>query len=412
MKVKSEMTNIYPRAERVELEPIIGSSRSVARAPVRVAHESTSPPSETGDAIFIGAVPEWFKRDSLSEHERGVDITVRNRIVDFYQNKRRNIGVGEVYGLFAVEYEIGLFDSILGVFNVCEELRLINTTYSGITEQLFTIETNGSSNNSSNGNSSNNNNNYSNNHNNNSNIINTTEYTYLTEKYTDPTSFIGAKCGECNKQAEYFTSGFEFSCEECRGEDARHHRITGELAAALWDKKEEYWLLRGIEEHRDSWESVAEMVNERSGSGRRKSKEMCIFHFINQGILERIEEYETLPFSKFENQTTALVAFFSMLDGAISAAVAGEFLRVMQKKEREAECAEHLIAVAVEEAKRRVELKRRKIGRLQEVKLDAWIKKIELKMDAIEEMYGEVEAVRGELVEKRSNLMDEIARLN
>ena len=129
-------------------------------------------------------------------------------------------------------------------------------------------------------------------------------------------------------------------------------------------------------------------------------------------ILETLEEYHALPFFKFQNQITAFIAFLSTIDPVLSNKVSKEFLKIMKTKETQSEVIKELIDVAKNEALNRITLKQEKIHRLKKVRLEALIKKLELKIKAIYNMNKEPSEVRKELTEKRYGLLDELSKIN
>ena len=84
----------------------------------------------------------------------------------------------------------------------------------------------------------------------------------------------------------------------------------------------------------------------------------------------------------------------------------------MKTKETQSEVIKELIDVAKNEALNRITLKQEKIHRLKKVRLEALIKKLELKIKAIYNMNKEPSEVRKELTEKRYGLLDELSKIN
>ena len=129
-------------------------------------------------------------------------------------------------------------------------------------------------------------------------------------------------------------------------------------------------------------------------------------------ILERIDEYKTLPFHKFKNQVTSLIAFFSILDPSIANQLSKEFLKIMHNQQTQSEVTTHLINYAVTIVKELIVKKKGKIERLIKVRNEAYMKRIELKMAAIENMFKEATAVRNELIERREAMIAELNEIN
>ncbi|KAL6120581.1 hypothetical protein NUSPORA_02667 [Nucleospora cyclopteri] len=388
------MKNLFPKAQEVFIEETVGINRVNA-------HPPTSKDPKEGiklencsvkESIPLTAFPSWFKIDKPSSREKKIEIEARNFVVDFYREKKREIGVEETFLEFSKKCGIDSFDEFLDIFDFCEENKLINFL-SELEETSGDLPIESTEINS---------------------LIRIVDTKYFIKKYVDPSLLEKAVCLNCSEKASFFTADLFFVCNKCFEQEnyksyqkKNFHALSQQLIDGIWSKKEEFLLLKGIEKHGDSWEEVAQFV------GCKKSKEMCIFHFITLCILEAIEEYHVLPFTKFSNQITTFIAFISnSLDLSISAKIAKRFLAIMKSRETQSEVIDELLKISQEESMAVLEMSKVKVERLREVRLEALCKKISLKIQCIEKMYKEVGDVKEELIEKKNNIIQELSRLS
>lgn len=405
--------NVFPFAQEVILEEIVGKTRIASFPPTGVELKEGNEVYKTIVQNTFTELPAWFNENKLSKYELGIDIYMRNKIIEKYRKEKRNITIKETFEEICEKNYTGTdFEIFLKTFNFCEDNKLINygidiLTIFDIIKQLYYQDEKDISDEISNETNENN-----------KSIIVVKKHLYYKERYIKPELLKTVKCIKCNNSAQYFSSNLNFSCVNCYKSDAlinkKFHEITPELLNAIWSKHEEFYLLQGIEKYGDEWDKVMEYVNvnNKNELNVKKTKEMCIFHFINMCILETLEEYHALPFFKFQNQITAFIAFLSTIDPVLSNKVSKEFLKIMKTKETQSEVIKELIDVAKNEALNRITLKQEKIHRLKKVRLEALIKKLELKIKAIYNMNKEPSEVRKELTEKRYGLLDELSKIN
>lgn len=414
------MKNIFPGAEEVIIEEIIAAKRISSKIPSDVECLESNYSENT--------TPIYNSKQNSVLPANTADYDIKLKIVNYFLSKKRDITVKETFELVKQDLDSRnlVFIDFLTIFNWLEESKHINylvnmhigmSDINNLKRSILNNEKETNNKTKSTENSPNTA----------DKICAQSNHKYRTEKYIDPSKLLLTNCCKCENKANCFTSEFKFYCSNCtEGSSKRFHGITDNLINCMWSKKEEYYLLKAIETHKDNWELVEKVVNSPDNVSKTneenvseiipttktfKTKEMCIFHFINMCILERLEEYNTLPFTKFQNQITPLIAFFSSVDCHISYKLVKKFFSIMHEGKSQTDVSKELLLTAIEECKLLINNKKEKIQRLNLVKIDAYLKRINLKIQSIEDTFNQVAKVKEELVEKREGLMEEIKLL-
>jgi len=391
------MQNIFPTAEKAAIEETIGIKRPSGTVP---AEQATKLPNNMAGApktnIFTFR-PEWFDKETISEWEKNVfkDVEnymeIRNNIIALYENESVELSLSVL-----TRFDYNLNDSIR-VFDFLEEHKIINNE-TGLSEVLSSLE-------------------YMNDEEFNNDVdksISESKGDFLNEGNNKKVSirYLKKECLEnavckCSNKAEYFSSELFFICGICyelrdfpEGYTPRNfHRITDSLLQSIWTKQEEYFLLKNVESYGDDWVKVAEGLN--------KTPNQCIFHFIKMSILDEIDCFPSMPFVQVPNPISTFIAFVcSMVYPSISTELAKTAIKLLNSPN----LMEILIDVAKAKGREVLEMERRKLKKIQKVGLEALMKRAMLKIDAINEMYAEVSAVRTELEDEREKLLEEFVK--
>lgn len=410
--------NIFPIAQKAFIEQTIGYSRPSAIPPTeQIAKESSFVYQK---APLFKYKPTWFKWDSLSEIERNFVKTLntdeetylktRNIIIRQYEESQSYIPFNSILQLDTPYRITGrIFDFLEDqlIINFQNELsfRLEGLHYNvNINNNINDGEPNNSNNNNINDNNNNNNSNNSNNDIevlfNKQNNINTNKR--VVEKYIEKETLQNSHCN-CGQKAFYFTSDLVFVCDSCFNlgkypeiySPRNFHKITDSLINSIWTKQEEYILLKNIEKVGDDWSRVCEGLN--------KTVEQCIFHFIKMSIIDDVVQFPT-PFTQIPNPMSTLIAFIcSIVYPSISTELAKNAILYLNNPN----LIQILLGVAKEKSGEVLEIEKKKKRRLEEVEVEAMIKRMMLKVEAINEMNGEMQAIRNELEDERERMMEE-----
>ncbi|ELA40958.1 uncharacterized protein VICG_01988 [Vittaforma corneae ATCC 50505] len=452
------MQNIFPLAQKAVIEQTIGTSRPSATPPEgQNVKESSFVHSKMS---LFDVLPKWFKDEEISEIEKifilkinrklflevvntikveeltynkTVDLEynkltnqnsdskedtlnkdiakyylkVRNSIIEMYRKSQGYIPFNSILTFQGFNYKVSakIFDFLEDskIINYQTNLCAILSDLDGILndedpaqpEQLETSKDN----------------------------INTTRLDLLAnsivavqpessndvkikEKYFKKETLENSQC-TCGRKAQYFTSDLVFVCETCfesnkypAGYSSRNfHKITDSLLKSMWTKQEEYILLKNIERVGDDWSRVCEGLN--------KSVDQCIFHFIKMSIIDECNLFPSMPFTQVPNPISTLVAFVcSMVYPSISTELAKNAIRYLNSPN----LMEILLEVSKEKSMEVLDMEKKKLQKLENVEIEAKMKRVMLKIDSINEMYAEVQAVRSELEDQRERLIEESIR--
>lgn len=403
------MINIFPRAESALIEQTIGHQRPNAHPPENQVPREPNPVKRFAGFRPLRSFPRWFDHDCVSDYERRIFeesdyLRIRNDILDFYSYESGEITLNMCR-------RFGDFASVIKIFDFLEDNKLINHDVDlkyEINELRSSMMSNYASDNENN--------------------LNASDHTDSTipgthtpfennppdkktnlkirKKYITREFLQNALC-KCNKNANLFTSDLFFVCDDCfvnldypKDYTPRNfHRITSNLLQSLWTKKEEYFLLKNIEMFGDDWGKVSEALN--------KTSDQCIFHFLKMSLLDECASFPSICFSSVPNPVSTLIAYISfMIHPSISTELAKTAIKYMDRPH----LMEILINVAVQKAREILELEKSKKARIEKVAIEALIRKIGLKIDAVREMFAEVNMVKVELEVAREKLAEELSK--
>lgn len=395
------MENVFPRAERAEIEDIVGIRRQSAHPPIDQIPRGPITPQLIDGFQPFSVYPKWFDIKSVSEYERHIFndknyIEIRNEIIRLYFNSKGDLRIQDCgdlvkYSCFLnifnflednniINYEIDLKIELDRLKKLAEDTKSLNLSDKGKFSDLKETEA--------------------------PQQFACKKNKKIFSKYLDRVVLENAPCN-CGSSAEFFTSDLYFICKDCVNRKnypntytlRNFHKITADLLQNIWTKEEEYLLLKNIEIYGDDWKNVV--------TGLNKTVSQCIFHFLKMPILEACDSYPLMPFSTVPNQISTFVNYLStMIHPVISAEVAKNAIKYLSKPN----LMEILINVAVNKAKDIVDLERSKKVRLEKVETEALIRRINLKLEAVYEMYAEPGMVRVELEDGRERLVEELSK--
>lgn len=428
------MQNIFPIAQKAAIEPTIGIFRPNAIPPAdQSVKESTVFNPKTH---IFNIYPKWFKENEVSEIEKNfvlkinknffynkniktqeeIDqekfnlivsensiekkddnventtilnryIEIRNAIINTFKNSNGYIPLNSVL-LLNYDYRIAA-----KIFDFLEDNKIINfqVDLSSVLTELESILCEDP-------------NNYDKNLNFNDHEI--IDFPVIKEKYFKKEILENSNCS-CGLKAQYFTSDMVFTCKSCfesgkyplNYSSRNFHEITDHLLNSIWTKHEEYILLKNIENVGDDWSKVCEGLN--------KDVDQCIFHFIKMSIIDDCKIFPSTPFTQVPNPISTFVAFVcSMIYPSISTELAKNAIRYLNSPN----LMDILLDVSKSKSKEILELEKKKYHKLQKIQLEAKIKRIMVKIDAINEMNAEMQAVKCELEDQREKLISESIR--
>lgn len=391
------MQNIFPLAQEAAIEQTIGAKRISATAPPnQIVRES--PPYATNSFPLFRARPRWFDSETVSEWEKNVfeHITnyfeIRNRIIGLYEANANYLPLSVVTSLgFNINHSIKVYDFLEDhkIINFEVELAdILSQALSGDPGTTDSVEEEPARLDRG--------------------LFEREESRRVKTKYLKRECLENSTC-ECSRRAEYFTSDLLFICGECFNSRSypndysprNFHKITKELLQTLWTREEEYILLKNIETFGDNWTRVCEGLN--------KTSDQCIFHFIKMSIIDDNSYFPKTPFIQVPNPVSTFVAFIcSMVYPSISTELAKTAIKFLNSPN----IMEILVEVSKAKGKEVLEMERKKREKLERVEIESLIKRIMLKVDAINEMFAEMSAVRMELEDEREKLLEEFSKNN
>lgn len=401
------MQNIFPIAQRATIEETIGMKRPSASPPVdqivKKCNVSNNADSTLKKPAALYAKPLWFSISNISEKERNIlleinqvneidnrislYLEIRNQIIQQYENTSGYLPLNWV-----TKYENYKLATL--AFNFLEDNKIINYN-TDLLESISNIENSLS-------------------FDNNSDVCDNLNEKYfecketkkIKEKYFKKEILESSKC-QCGGKALYFTSDLLFICENCyinnkfatKYNSRNFHKLTEDLLSCIWTKEEDYRLLKNIEMYGDAWNKVTEGLN--------KSFEQCIFHFIKLPIIENVTNFPPIPFTQVPNSISTLIAFICSL---VYPSISTELAKMALQHVNNQNLMDILLKSAKDKGKEVLVLERAKIEKLREVELEAMIKRVMLKVDSINEMHAEIQAVKTELEDEREKLMGEFTK--
>jgi len=220
--------------------------------------------------------------------------------------------------------------------------------------------------------------------------------------------FLESSFCSCGNRAEYFTSDLFVICSGCFESEKfppkysikNFHKITQQLVKSIWTKREEFLLLKNIEEYGDDWRRVT--------IGLNKTMSQCIFHFLKISLLDEIDSFPSPPLTTVPNTISTFIAYVSYM---IHPHIASELAKIAIKYYGRSDLMDILLRASVEHSKRILVVERAKRLRLDKVRSEALFKKLSFKIDSIKEMSKEMAQIRGSIELEREKCMSEIARL-
>ena len=119
--------NVFPFAQEVILEEIVGKTRIASFPPTGVELKEGNEVYKTIVQNTFTDLPAWFNENKLSKYELGIDIYMRNKIIEKYRKEKRNITIKETFEEICEKNYTGTdFEIFLKTFNFCEDNKLIN----------------------------------------------------------------------------------------------------------------------------------------------------------------------------------------------------------------------------------------------------------------------------------------------
>lgn len=423
------MQNIFPIAQKAVIEETIGITRPSASPPKDQGTKESS--IEIKRASRLNVKPSWFSISEISEKEKnmlkGIHISYfknsENREQEYFELRdfilKGYESTGEYLPLqFVTKTNNYLLATI--AFNFLEDNKIINynidlletiDSLDRIVEEAFSSDllTDSQNNNipKTIENDSNINSNAELKNKESQNFFEAKETRKVKEKYFKREMLEEATCS-CRVKASYFTSDLLFICESCflanrfpsKYSSRNFHKLTPELLNCIWTKQEEFKLLKNIEMYGDAWDKVTEGLN--------KSFEQCIFHFIKMPIVESVTHYPSIPFTQIPNSISTLIAFTCSL---VYPSIATELSKVALQNINHPDLMYILLDAAHKKGKEVLEMEKAKIEKLGKVELEALVKLLMLKIEAICEMNVEIQAVKSELEDERERLLEEFTKL-
>lgn len=197
-----------------------------------------------------------------------------------------------------------------------------------------------------------------------------------------------------------------------------------------WSDQETLYLLEGIEMYGDQdWEQISRHVGTRT-------KEECIRHFIQMPIqdpylnvsssIRLIPNEKILPFCSSSNPTMSLIHFLAtMIHPSVASATAQSAIKEYEKlhntidqdneniqsKQNDQELMKILLESAGERASQVLEQEDDKVERYIAVLIEAYLKKLDIKLKHFEQMEQLVQTERAELEKQKMVLYEERMRL-
>ncbi|ORD99574.1 hypothetical protein A0H76_619 [Hepatospora eriocheir] len=366
---------------------------------------SSIPPN---DVIPNSCIEVTDSLELINEYERD-ENSQSNDVLNFFKEilsvKDTTITFRDSYKLYSKLNNNQLIDKelFLNVFDYCEEIKLINSCIDLKEclndlklEEVTTVK----------------NDDINTIHSSGSNKIQID--VKVVNRYVYKDKLLNSICDYCKEsKAHYFSNELNFACKNCLNERkyllATFNEITPELISFLWDKKEEYALLKGISLYEDKWDEVCKFVNDNCNLNEyKKTKESCIFHFVTIPILEYINEFTMKPFSTFNNQITTLIAFLTTFDTKLAAFISQHVIIKLKEfsliqdndKDFNEELFNSVIAKSKEISKETLELEKRKLKRLNDVRIEALILLINQKLKTFNDLNKESTKIRNEIENK------------
>lgn len=384
------MQNIFPLAQEAAIEQTIGAERLSATVPRN--QTARNPAVDTlGPFQLFRSKPRWFDSETVSEWEKNAlgdienYVEIRDRIVEMYEMTSRYLPLSKAVSL---GFDIG---HTLRVYDFLEDHKIINfeVELGDILSQLSGREdVEESPAHRDRG------------------LFEREESRRVRTKYLRREHLEKSMCG-CTSKAEYFTSDLLFICGDCLSSESypseysprNFHKITPDLLQALWTREEEYVLLKNIENFGDDWARVCDGLN--------KTSEQCIFHFIKMSVIDDNSYFPKTPFVQVPNPISTFMAFIcSMVYPSISTELAKTAIKFLNSPN----LMEILVEVSKSKGKEVFEMEKKKLEKIESVEIESLIKRIMLKVDAINEMFAEMPAVRTELEDEREKLLEEFSK--
>ncbi|KAI8071183.1 SWIRM domain-containing protein [Gilbertella persicaria] len=190
---------------------------------------------------------------------------------------------------------------------------------------------------------------------------------------------------------------------------------------APWSDEEILLLLEAIELYDDDWNTIADYVG-------TKTREQCIFHFLQMPIDEPYREkeeqvnpvlnHQRTPFSQADNPVMSILAFLAstvdpkVASTAAEAAIACQEQQEVDQDEREAKrprtaiekAASVALGSAAAKARSLSNIEKREIKRLVHSVVDAQVKKLELKMSHFEELEAVLDHELESIAQQRKDI--------
>ncbi|KAI7901519.1 uncharacterized protein BX663DRAFT_437567 [Cokeromyces recurvatus] len=219
-------------------------------------------------------------------------------------------------------------------------------------------------------------------------------------------------CPLCYKEGRFPITSF--SSDFIRYEVSPYKHDDDEEAE--WTDEETLLLLEAIELYDDDWNTIAEYVG-------KKTREQCIFHFLQMPIEEpyhdndeyhKVLEHKRTPFSQADNPVMSVLAFLaSAIDPKVASAAASAAIACQEQTNNKTQQNEEENDMEIEETKKpdtAIEkaaavalgsaaakakslsgIEEREIRRLVHSVIDVEVKKLEIKMNYFEELEAVLE---------------------
>jgi SWI/SNF related-matrix-associated actin-dependent regulator of chromatin subfamily C len=384
------MENIFPLQEHVEIEEIYGSKRPNSRPPRHPkTHIFSREPQRPVEDVYTVRRPGWLTLEGISRMEEvsmedvidaiGEEkyMEARNKIVQAYEDGERPMRMARAIEMAGMD-----LSPLLRIFAFLEMWGIVNL------KSLLEKESRGLAGEMA---------------------ASPEDVKEDRKKLLDPKRvFQESRCG-CGKEGRWFSSCGVVACADCHRcgdlpqslSQSDFYEATDSLLRNLWSRNEELLLLEGILQFGDQWNLVSEHVG-------TKTKDQCVFHFLNMPILENtlsnLDFNVGMPFMTAENPVMCLIAFFCAI---VHPSVAAEGARAAIKNVASPNVIDAVFDSARSKAVEQIRLEDEKIRRLEDVINEAFLAKLRLKMGKYKELHDSVEKIREELAGLRQALIEE-----
>ncbi|WUR03444.1 SWI/SNF complex subunit SMARCC2 [Vairimorpha necatrix] len=353
------MENVYPVCEKIEFEEIYGKKRENALPPRNKPTYVFNTKNDIKYKYKQGLKYKWFNMTEISSYEINYFgqipkyLEIRNIILENYEKSLTFLSLKTVLNILSSHK----FANVFKIYNFLDKIKMINNRdIIGECEEALK----------------------------NINVINKPKKEEFIPNIIDTKNLC-----ICQEESQFFSKDNFFICEKClrKGKFPEHLNVKIKL-------------LEAIEKYGDDWTNVANFVE-------TKSKHECIYHFIMLPILEnnlsKIGFSTHMPFMLSSNPVTHILVFLSsVIHPSVAASAAKICIKEISNQ------TQNLLKTMLNEAKKKsleiIELETKKIKRLENVLEESLTNLILLKIRSLKNLQTNIEKVREELIEAKSNL--------